>query len=261
MNNGGLSGLLVILLVSALLGVCLPATALVVRHDVDAAAYHASPSDYPAVFGLLRTRRGFWDCPATLIAPNWAITAGHCAEAPRIQEGVASGGFGVVIAGAANVVDRVVRHPRSDVALLHLSSSVTDVQPAELYSAANEVGQVVSLLGWGDTGTGQTGVAGPDGQFRLARNKVDRAEADLISWSFSDPADPNGDVVDLEGVAGPGDSGGPAFLMNDGDMVVLGISSGQDGAGRGPGRYGAREYYVRISAVRAWIVETAGLQR
>lgn len=261
MTNGGLRAFLALLWAGFLFAAGAPAAAIVVRHDADPRAYHASPSDYPAVFGLLRTRRGFWDCPATLIAPNWAITAGHCAEAPRIQEGVANGGFAVEIAGAANMIDRVVRHPQSDVALLRLSSAVTNARPALLYAGADEVGQVVSLLGWGDTGTGQTGVAGPDGQFRLARNKVDRAEADLISWSFSDPADSNGDIVDLEGVAGPGDSGGPAFLMTENGMVLLGVSSGQDGAGRGPGRYGAREYYVRISAVRAWVVETAGLQR
>lgn len=224
------------------LGLSASAHAIVIRHDVAPVAYHAASDDYPAVFGLLRTRRGYWDCPATLIAPDWAITAGHCTEAPRIQEGLAGGGYAVQIGGAENTIDRIVRHPRSDVALVHLARPMANARPAQLYAGADEVGQVVNLLGWGDTGTGQTGVTGPDGQFRLARNKVDRAEGDIISWTFSAPNLADGDVVDLEGVAGPGDSGGPAFVIIQGEMVLLGVSLAQDGAGRGPGRYGAREF-------------------
>jgi hypothetical protein len=239
-----------------------PAGAIIIRHDINPSSYEASPSDYPAVFGLLKTRRGFWDCPATLIAPQWAVTAGHCSQAPRIREALSAGGYQVEIAGRENVIDRIVVHPGGvDIALLHLGNAVTHVVPIALYSTSDEVGRVVDMVGWGDTGTGLTGVTGPDGQFRLARNKIDRAQADIISWTFSDPSESGGDCVELEGISGPGDSGGPAFIATKEKLELAGVSSGQDNAGGRPGTYGVREFYVRISAVRDWIQEVIAARR
>lgn len=232
-----------------------PAKAIVVRHDAEPSAYLASPSDYPAVFGLLRTRRGFLDCPATLVAPHWAITAGHCAEAPRISQAMqGGGGYRVDIAGSSNTVDRVVAHPSGeDVALLHLTSAIVNVTPVGLYMHSDEVGQIIEMVGWGDTGDGATGPTTPDGQFRHAENRVDQAESAMLSWTFSDPRAPGTDAVSLEGISGPGDSGGPAFIRATSGLLLAGISSGQDPMGHARGTYGVREYFVRVSAIRNWI--------
>lgn len=231
------------------------ARAVLVRHDVQAEQYEANEADYPAVFGLLRTRRGFWDCPATLIAPQWAITAGHCASAPRIAEALAAGGaHAVTIAGAGNAIDRVVQNPNgADVALLHLAQAVGGVEGVPLYSGNDEIGRTVIMVGWGDTGDGVRGITGPDGRFRRATNVVDRAEADLLSWTFSEPGVDGSDATPLEGISGPGDSGGPAFIEADGALMLAGVSSAQDPMAHARGSYGVREYFVRVSAVRAWI--------
>ncbi len=257
----GARGKAVILLNSMLVMLALPAEAIVVRHDIDASQYNAEEADYPAVFGLLRTRRGFWDCPATLIAPQWAVTAGHCANAPRIADATRQGGsYAVEIGGRANTIDRVEPHPGgSDIALLHLSSPVIDVAPVPLYEGTDERGRIVMMLGWGDTGNGVQGITGPDGQFRKATNIVDDADANTISWTFGDPREAHSGASPLEGISGPGDSGGPALIQMAGEWRLAGISSGQDPLGHARGSYGVREFFVRISTVRGWIEQiTAG---
>lgn len=232
-----------------------PADAIIVRHDADPHVYEAAENEHPATFGLLRTRRGSWDCPATLISAQWAITAGHCASDPRIVEAMqGSGGYAVEIAGAANAIDRVETPPDgSDAALLHLSSPVANVTPIPLHRTPDERGQIVLMLGWGDTGDGVHGVIGLDGKFRAATNVVDQVEAGVISWTFSDPRERSSDVTTLEGISGPGDSGGPALIETGGVWRLAGISSGQDPMGHARGSYGVREYYVRVSALAPWI--------
>ncbi len=233
----------------------MPVYAIVVRDDVDAARYAVAAADYPSVFGLLRTQRGFWDCPATLIAPHWAITAAHCAEAPRIANAMRAGsGYSVEIAGVANQIDRIVPHPSApnvDIALLHLRDE-SAAPPTPLYAASDETGKTVVLLGWGDTGTGAVGVTGPDGQMRRAENVVDQVDDVNLSWVFDAPPH----AAPLEGISGPGDSGGPALIRSAHGFALVGISSGQDPMGHGRGHYGVREYYARISTVRAWIEAT-----
>jgi secreted trypsin-like serine protease len=228
------------------------ALAIVIRDAVADAEYHSNSADYPSVFGLLRTRRGCWDCPATLIAPHWAITAAHCTEAPRIAEAMSAGaGYAVEIGGVANRIDRITRHPNApnvDIALLHLQSA-SAIPPSSLYAASDEVGKHVVLLGWGDTGSGAVGVVGPDGQMRRAENVIDQADDANLSWLFDAPPD----ALPLEGISGPGDSGGPALIQTAHGLALAGISSGQDSMGHGRGHYGVREYYARISTARAWI--------
>ena len=62
----------------------------------------------------------------------------------------------------------------------------------------------------------------------------------------------------MEGISGPGDSGGPAFIFVAGKGYLAGISSGQSTrATKGKeGVYGVREYYVRVSSYVNWISTT-----
>ena len=188
-------------------------------------------------------------------ASSVRITAGHCGDAPRINEAMQGGsGYAVEIAGVANTVDRVVANPSGeDVALLHLSSAVVAVAPVGLYVRSDEVGQIIEMVGWGDTGDGRTGPTTPDGQFRRAANRIDQAEGAMLSWTFSDPSASGTDAVALEGISGPGDSGGPAFIRTNSGMILAGVSSGQDPMGHTRGTYGVREYFVRVSAIRNWV--------
>jgi len=59
-------------------------------------------------------------------------------------------------------------------------------------------------------------------------------------------------TTELEGVSGPGDSGGPAFIDLDDVRYIVGVSSNQQDNGK-EGVYGVTEYYARISFYKKWI--------
>ncbi len=245
------------------LGMTGSAQSIVIRHDVSDSAYLADERDHPAVFALYRSPNGGRDCVATLIDERWAVTAAHC-TGKRIVEATGAGkpGYRVEIAGKEAWIDRLVLHPDSamtrppnpkwtDVALLRFAKPVIGVRPVALHDRKDEVGKTVVLPGWGRLGNGVDALTGEDGRFRIAHNRVDSASDLYIDWKFDDPR--QGRAVKLEGISGPGDSGGPARGRKGRGWATLGVSSHQRTFGGPEGRYGVVERYVRISAVLPWI--------
>lgn len=245
--------------VSALIGALaasLPAAAIVIRHDRESSAYEQSETAYPAVFALYRTRAGHRDCVATLVAPQWAITAAHCTQEDRLTNALAGEGFRVELMGHARMIDRVERHESADIALLHLSRPVTGVEPIALYRFEDERGRTVVMPGWGGYGNGTEGLGTEDGLFRVAENIVDAANDGWLIWRFDDPRSAIGNALALEGISGPGDSGGPALIATPRGYSIAGVSSRQRSFGRPEGVYGAEEYFVRVSQYLPWIDAT-----
>ena len=117
---------------------------------------------------------------------------------------------------------------------------------------------MVTFVGRGGNGTGLTGPAAEDGRVRAATNRVERAEKSLLVFRFDAPGEAG--ATELEGISGPGDSGGPAYIDRGGVRYVIGVSSAQDSrpTGRQPGRYGVLEMYTRVSHFAEWITKTIG---
>lgn len=236
-----------------------PASAIVVRHDVPDAAYIAGESGFPAVFSLYRTRAGHRDCMATLIGPRHALTAAHCTEVKKLRDAAGPGkeGYPVEIGGREAVVEAVIHAParsdgtRPDIAILRLRSPVAHVKPMPLPTDGSEVGRIVQIPGWGGKGNGRTGALASDGVFRVAENRVERAESGRLYWTFDDPS--KGTALSLEGISGPGDSGGPALLLGPDGWYVAGVSSAQRTMGGPEGVYGVEEVFVRVSDFVEWI--------
>jgi len=227
--------------------------AIVIRHDRDDARYRALGEKYPSVVVV-------GSAVGTLIASEWVLTAAHVVDGLSPISGTVTVGEQVV------PVERVVLHPTwigdlgpglaelewIDMALVKLARPVTSVVPASLYSGREEAGKTVSFVGNGKTGDGMTGPDGADRAMRGATNRVSRVDDDWLYFTFDAPPD----ATDLEGISGPGDSGGPAFLVIEGRPFVVGVGSRNDDHGLGLCRYGTTEVYSRVSTRRDWIRET-----
>jgi hypothetical protein len=196
----------------------------------------------------------------TLIAPAWVLTAAHVARnfAHGYPGNRSTGDHYVTINGSDYRVARVVLHPdyvrrpsrQADIALIELADRVANHRYAELYRESNEAGQEVIFVGSGDFGTGQTGPTRRDRRLRGATNRVDRADPRTLYFTFHAPDTEN--VTRLEGISGPGDSGGGALIERDGRVYIAGVSCCQDHGGT-EGLYGVTEIYPRVSYYAAWI--------
>ena len=255
--------------------------AMIVRHDVDPDFYLANETEYPAVFPV-RINDKRKECVATLIDPKWAITAGHCTvlvdlsnkkpyqvlinkkyyDVKSVHIHPEFGEVKGVRDENGKLID-IILNPKNmsyDVALIELSKAVDDVKPIDLYTKKDEINKEILMLGWGDYANGKIGTlrdeAINDGQFRKAYNLIEGIDDNYLTFSFDYPKSAN--IHKLEGVNGPGDSGGPALIEKDNKTYIAGVSSRgyylNEGADYvAEGKYGWVENYVRISTTISWL--------
>lgn len=244
--------------------VALPAAGIVIRHDRNDSGYVVDPARYPQFFHL-HERNQRKVCLASLIAPRWALTAGHCVDDTPLRRTLETGeAYQLQVAGQAYQVEQIELHPRYsngkqlqgvDLALLRLDRAVPGVTPVQLQRSSDELDLVALLIGWGSTGDGVTGRHRNDGRFRRAENRVDVA-GEWLEFHFEDPRLPGSRALALEGLPGLGDSGGPALLEGEQGLVLIGIAVGElerEGLGGRQGLYGATGIYERISQHLDWI--------
>jgi len=229
--------------------VATPANAILIRHDRDDAAARELGAKFPAV-GRVQP-----DGAGTLIAPQWVLTAGHVARTIRSDPPAFR------VGDRDRPIRRVFLPPGwtegpGDIALIELVDPVTEITPIPLFRGRDEAGRIVTIVGDGDPGDGRSGPRRNDGIRRAATNRVARVDADWIVVTF----DPPGAATDLEGISGPGDSGGPALLKVGDDYQVAGVSvwgsEGPDRRDGHPGTYGDLDGFTRVSTFLQWIDDT-----
>ncbi|MGB3295887.1 MAG: trypsin-like serine protease [Phormidesmis sp.] len=257
---------------------------MIIRHDINPELYLIDPAQFPAVVSvdsfseevfvaydnidrLLKPSlvpeigpepefRDRCDGMGTLILPTWVLTAAQVAIALSAQKEI-------TFANTAYAIQKVVVHPhfhtcsddggisgvKHDIALIQLKQPVRDVSPLPLYPQAEELQKIVTFVGQGDFGTGLIGPDSVDAKMRIATNRIEQVDDQWLIFRF----DPPPAATALEGISGPGDSGGPALIETASGWAIAGISAGQDSRGLGEGYYGVWEYYTRVSQYLDWI--------
>lgn len=249
------------------IGPVVPASAIIVRHDIAESRYRVAESYYPPLVDLPVEGHG------VLIADRWVVTVAH---ALTWREGAIRQ---VTINGRSRAVASITIHPgyrdppgallrgdagpllafqraRADIALIRLAEPVRDVVPSSLYRGWKERGHIVEIIGRGASGDGIAGEspqAPHRGPLRRAQNRIAHAEGAWLSYVF----DRGAKALPLEGMLGGGDSGGPVLLRVGREWQLAGLASWQDWDGdlaafRG-GTYGRISYQIRIAHYAGWI--------
>ncbi len=213
--------------------------------DPNMAIVNGTPtSAFPSV-GIVGDASGGF-CSGTLIAPQVVLTAGHCGE------GVGNTAGRFQVGGTTYATSQVVVHPQyndaaigtdnaNDIAIFRLNRAVTGVVPSPIHRATPQVGQLLTLVGFGAGGTGNAGHDGSFGTKRVGTTPIDQVSSKLIHWRFDNNNESN---------TAPGDSGGPAFVQMGGVYQVAGVTSGGEQENSG---IGDQSYDTRVDAFQSWI--------
>ena len=219
----------------------LPAAAIVRRADRDDAEYLELASRYRSALAL----GGFGE--GVLIAPRWILTSASVAAALREAHATR-----LAIGGVEHEIAALTFAPEAlhaELALVLLRDAIEGIEPTPPHREPDEQGKAVVIVGHGATSTIGGDGSIRDGRVRGAINTVDRVEPGRLVLDVKAPDD----ASDLQGAAGPGDEGAPAYLEAKGRLTVAGIAQGPRGA-RIP-RAGDADIYTRVSAFVSWIDE------
>ncbi|MCG7638020.1 MULTISPECIES: trypsin-like serine protease [unclassified Alteromonas] len=223
------------------------ASGIVIRHDKPAENYLADLHDFPPLATFYNI-----GVHGTLIAPEWILTATHTVFCLNAGQTIKVGNEFVEVESTFSFPSYELGG-ENDLSLVKLSRPIKSAKPAKLYRSNDEVGKTVWFIGSGGTGTGLTGqtVSNEEnnGVLRKAQNQVLSVTDSDLKFIF----EPGNEGLELEGVSGNGDSGGPAFIKDGSDYILLGVSSRANSEDRDVGEYGVEELYTRVSTHTGWI--------
>ena len=256
-----------------------------IRHDRDPTVHTTIAADpaYQSV-GLLEVDVFEEGQPAvgsaTLVAPDWVMTAAHVIEGGRSVR--------FSVAGQTYAASRWLANPRYDgslikgydIALIQLAQPVVGVTPAQMYRGKRELGLEATFVGYGRTGTGLTGDEVDDRTKRAGTNAIDgqlrrdrrgllevipklRSNYRTFAVDFDAPGNPSENRIgspeptDLEYLISRGDSGGAAFVDDPTDSFgpqVAGVHSfGEIFDERDDSDYGDMTGHTRVRSFARWV--------
>ena len=203
-----------------------------------------------------------------LITPKWVLTAAHFVEDSSVWK------FGETF----YATKRIVKHPKLkpnaqetqwdgwDMALVELAEPVWDIKPASRYYGHQELGRVITKIGFGYLGDGASGLSTPRVQKKLGGQNTIEAiggrfegrafSTDVLVCDFDSPSSSesnhfgSAEPLELEIGGSKGDSGGGTFMQENGQFFLVGIVSG---ALNREIKYGSVMALARVTTANEWI--------
>jgi len=237
----------------------------VIRHDTKDSLYLSlgnSPqyASVGQIYGVVSEQSAFY-ASGTLIDPQWVLTAGHVVDSAT--------SLTFSIAGTQYTAGSWIAHPNwngdllagYDIGLVRLDQPVYTVTPAVRYTGSKELGNVATAVGFGMTGTGNSGANKFDGKKRGTQNVIDQLyNPRLLLADFDNPNNRRDNSMGsakplaLEGLIAPGDSGGGLFITTRDGTFLVGVHSFVAAWDGNPNSdYGDISGHVRVSAFNSWI--------
>ena len=126
------------------------------------------------------------------------------------------------------------------------------------------IGTGITLSGYGRSGYGSYGYTTNSSlsDRRTGENTIDSLESgtnglpSLFRYSFTDPSNPTSLGNDRESMIGPGDSGGPLLVQENGQWRIAGVNTFTEGYG---GRFGDTGGGIVLASYLDWIYTTTSI--
>lgn len=213
------------------------------------------------------------------LSRHWVLSAGHNVDFN--DDGAADADLGITFAlpGFGEFAVAEYRaHPAfsgfgnpgqfHDLSLLYLATPLPEAVAFPLLGKPVGMGEEITLSGFGRSGYGSYGYTSDASltDRRIGYNILDSVDRDpagsgsLFRYDFDDPVT-TGEVSgslgnDRETLIGPGDSGGPALVVAEDGLAVVGVNTFVEGYG---GRFGDFGGGVLLEDYWGWVGETTGL--